>query len=247
MREEAKSLINIVLLFLFLLAMVLLFMVNIKPAFGISPIIPRERHFICEIGFWNKLFGRQPEHFIVKARISNGKRPPVEVQARCEVITIDATGRLHGTKKMLRVEPANCWLYPDNLKTFKIYFPVKSTSSTLALFTATPVVEAKEGKIIISVAQGFVLAATFGKYKPKRPTFMVSKDNGKITATIKNDNPILIEGTFKLRGEDEDTARHFFLQAGNTRIFEIADPEDDFNAAILDIGGLPRMFGIRLK
>jgi len=227
------------------LVIMALFMI-VRVVFAVSPIIPLNRHFIYEgLSWYQKLFKETPEFYVVKSQISNAKDEIVEVKANAKIININKYGHVESTGQFLSVKPAIAKIYPKQLTNFKIYFPIKKNTSTLCLFTVRPVdsdLSQLEG-IRVRQAGGFILGVTFGKFHPEETFFSVSREGSLIVATIENNNKTLIEGTLKLRGNNE-TARHFFLQAGKSREFRIKN--DGFRDVLLDIGGMPRMLGVRL-
>lgn len=243
--KETRILRKIIIFYITLLAILFLTFFLIRVVFA-GLVIPSDRHFIYKgQGFWASLIGKEKTEYVVTAEMSNSRDEPVEVAARCEVVTIDEDGRLVSLGKWLRVDPESATIYPKQRTKFKIYFPVEWDRSILAVFSTMPKRKPGDGGVSLTRGFGYVLATTFcrGDYEPEA-TLEAHKTDDKIGAVVFNLSKYVIEGflTPYLKGE-ENGRKHFFIPGNSKRSFDFKG--DGSDSIVLDVDGMPKRLGIR--
>lgn len=221
----------------------LFFLIRFAYSSGIQ--IPRSRHFIYKGPAWYQtLFQRTPDVYVVKSEISNSKDKPVKVEAVCTEVTIDREGKIQETETSVPVKPQIATIYPNQRREFQIKFKIKDETSALYLFKVVPVrEETKQGGIRLRTSGGYLLGVTFAtRYKPE-VEFLAYRVADAVNVTVVNKSGYLIEGTLSISGDQANVTKHFFIEAKKSRDFEINVPYAD--SAVLDIGGMEHRLGIR--
>lgn len=211
---------------------------------GAQIVVPPERTFIYKAPFFS--LGKQPTVYHLKGQIYNPESAqPQRIRIYGERVSYAESGKVAGAGEKLSADPSETVIYPGETLSFQIAVPIQKTGSSIVAVCFMPVLSPQKGKVLIASGGGYNTMIHWGKPTIK-PELMITQEDGKIQATVKNAGEFAIRGNLYFNGAGgKEVKRYVLVEAHRQRVYRIENT--GFDSVVLDADGLKHRLGRRLK